>query len=283
LPLGVVSAVATGVICVDLVTGARLQLNGVVGYSALQGGRFAGMGIVVMGVFIAGVLMLSGWLAHRVPQHRRTPLVVGVGALAVVLIGSPNLGADAGGAVALTAGVCLTAALAAGGWLTFTRVAWALLAGVVVTLGFALVDVRRPVEQQGSLGRFLNQLADGTSSLTLHRLGASNMVALGSSALTILAIASAIFAWVVLLRPWGGLKRLFGIYPAIRAAAIGMIVATVIAGVLGGAALNVAAAAAATALPLLTVGAMRALEHAADRTRAAEAVSADTPEAVSPG
>ena len=91
------------------------------------------------------------------------------------------------------------------------------------------------------------------------------------------------FAWAVLLRPWGGLKRLFGIYPAIRAAAIGMVVATIMAGVLGGAALNVAAAAAATALPLLTVGAMRALEHAADRTRAVEAVSADTPEAVSPG
>ncbi|GIH11609.1 hypothetical protein Rhe02_96760 [Rhizocola hellebori] len=283
LPLGVVSAIAAGVISLDLVTGARLQLNGVVGYSALQGGRFSGMGIVVMGVFIAGVLMLSGWLAHRVPQHRRTLLVVGVGAVAVVLIGSPSLGADAGGAVALTAGVCLTAALAAGGWLTFTRVAWALLAGVVVTLGFALVDIRRPVDRQGSLGRFLNQLADGTSSLTLHRVGAANVAAFSSSALTVLAIASAVFAWAVLLRPWGGLKRLFGIYPAIRAAAIGMIVATIIAGVLGGVALNVAAAAAATALPLLTVGAMRALEHAADRTRAAESLPADTGEAVSPG
>ncbi len=282
LPLGAGSALATALIFVDVVTGARLQLNGVVGYSALQGGRFAGLGIVVMGVFFAGVLMLCGWLAHRVPPERRTALVVGVGAVAVILVGSPNLGADAGGAVALTAGICLTAAMAAGGWLTFTRVAWALLAGVVVTLGFALVDIRRPVEQQGSLGRFLNQLADGTSSLTLHRVGAANVAAFTSSALTILAVASAVFAWAVLLRPWGGLKRLFGIYPAIRAAAIGMIVATLIAGVLGGAALNVAAAAAATALPLLTVGAMRALEHAADRTRAVDAVSSDTPEAVSP-
>ena len=36
--------IAAGVVCVDLLTGARLQLNGVVGYSALQGGRFAGIG-----------------------------------------------------------------------------------------------------------------------------------------------------------------------------------------------------------------------------------------------
>jgi hypothetical protein len=145
-----------------------------------------------------------------------------------------------------------------------------MLAGVVVTLGFALVDVHRPVEQQGSLGRFLNQMAEGTSSLTLHRVGASNVAAFSSSALTILAIASAIFIWAVLMRPWGGLKRLFGIYPGLRAAVIGCVVATIIAGFLGGAAFNVAGAALATALPLLTLSALRALEHAADRTRAAE-------------
>ena len=270
VPLGAVGGIAAGIICIDLMTGAQLQLNGVVGYSALQGGRFAGMGIVVMGVFIAGVLLMTGWLAHTVPPRRRTALVVGVGAVAVILVGSPSLGADAGGAVALTAGVCLAAALAVGGWLTFTRLAWALLAGVVVTLAFALVDVHRPVAQQGSLGRFLNQIADGTSTLTLHRVGASNVAAFSSSALTLLAIVSAVFIWAVLMRPWGGLKRLFGIYPGLKAAVIGCVVATIIAGFLGGAAFNVAGAALATALPLLTLSALRALEHAADRTRAAE-------------
>jgi hypothetical protein len=270
LPLGAVSALIAGMIGVDVVTGAKLQLNGVVGYSALQGGRYAGLGIVVMGVFIAGVLMCTGWLAHLVPQKRRTQLVAAIGAIAVILIGAPSLGADAGGAVALTAGVCLVAALAAGGWLTFRRVGWAVLAGILVTLAFALVDVQRPVEDQGSLGRFLDQLAAGTASLTLARVGTANVSAFSTSALTVLAIASAIFVWVVLLRPWGGLKRLFGIYPAIRAAAIGVVAATLIAGILGGAAFNVAGAAAASVVPLLAVGSLRALEHAADRTRAQE-------------
>lgn len=283
VPLGAVAAITAWIICVDLLTGSRLQLNGVVGYSALQGGRFAGLGIVVMGVFIAGVLLLAGWLASAAPARRRTLLVVAIGAIAVVLVGSPSIGADAGGAVALTAGVCLTAALVSGGWLTFTRLAWALIAGAAVTLGFALVDIRRPVEQQGSLGRFLNQLAEGTSSLTLHRVGAANVAAFSSSALTVLAVSAAIFTWAVLLRPWGGLKRLFGIYPSIRAACIGFVLATIIAGVLGGAALNVAGAAAATAVPLLTLSALRALEHSADRTRAAETVTADTPEHVAAG
>ncbi len=266
VPLGVVSSIAAGVICLDLVTGSRLQLNGVVGYSALQGGRFAGVGIVVMGVFIAGALLAAGWLAHLVPQRHRTLLIAGIGAIAVVLMGSPNLGADAGGAVALTAGVCLAAALATGGWLTFGRVAWAVLAGLVVTAGFALIDVGRPIENQGSLGRLLNQFSEGTASLTLHRVGLNNVTAFASSALTVLAVAAAVFLWAVLLRPWGGLKRLFGIYPAVRATATGAAVATLVAGVLGGAALNVAGAAAATAVPLLTLTALRVLEHAADRT-----------------
>jgi hypothetical protein len=134
------------------------------------------------------------------------------------------------------------------------------------------------VEQQGSLGRILTQFGEGTASLTLHRVGVSNVMAFASSALTLLAIAAAIFAWMVLMRPWGGLKRLFGIYPAIRAASVGIIVSTLIAGVLGGAALSAAAAAAATVLPLLTLTSLRVLEHAADRTRSIE-VAIDTPEA----
>ncbi|HZM74542.1 MAG TPA: hypothetical protein VFC19_02385 [Candidatus Limnocylindrales bacterium] len=278
LPLGAVSALAALVVCADLLTGASLQLNGVVGYSALQGGRFAGVGIVVMGVLFAGALMAAGWIAHLVPFRYRVSVVAAIGAFVVVLVGSPSLGADAGGAVALTAGVCLAAALSQGGWLTFTRLAWAVLAGFLVTLVFALIDLRRPVEQQGSLGRFLTQFGEGTASLTLNRVGVSNVMVFASSALTLLAIAAAIFAWAVLMRPWGGLKRLFGIYPAVRAAAVGIIVSTLIAGVLGGAALNAAAAAAATVLPLLTLTSLRVLEHAADRTRSMD-VSSDTPEA----
>ena len=278
MPLGAVSAIAALVVCVDLLTGASLQLNGVVGYSALQGGRFSGVGIVVMGVLFAGALMTAGWVSHLVALRHRTVVVAAIGAFVVLLVGSPTLGADAGGAVALTAGVCLAAALSQGGWLTFTRLAWALLAGFLVTLGFALIDIRRPVEQQGSLGRILTQFGEGTASLTLHRVGVSNVMAFASSALTLLAIAGAIFAWMVLMRPWGGLKRLFGIYPAIRAAAVGVIVSTLIAGVFGGAAFNAAGAAAATVLPLLTLTSLRVLEHAADRTRAME-VASDTPEA----
>jgi hypothetical protein len=242
----------------------------VAGYSALEGTRYAGIGMVGMGVFFAGVLLTSGTLAQLVPQRNRPLLVGALGAAGVMLVGIPALGADAGGAVALTAGVCLAAALCPGGCLTFKRLAVAVTAGVAATIVFALIDVRQPVEQQGSLGRFLTQLADGTSGLTLNRLGSANRVALVTSPLTVLALVSAVFLWAVLMRPWGGLKRLYGIYPPIRAAVAGIVLASIVGGLLGGSALNVAGAAAATAVPVLTLGAMRVLGHAADRTRSSD-------------
>jgi hypothetical protein len=265
-PTGLIGALAALVVGVDLLTGATLQLNGVAGYSALEGGRYSGLGTVGLGVFIAGVLLAAGCLAQVVPRRWRLPLVAAIGGLGVVAVGSPYLGADAGGAVALTAGVCITAAICTGGWLTFSRFAWGVVAGVAVTGLFALLDLRRPAADQGSLGRFLTQISDGTGGLTVNRLGVSNIVAFSTSPLTLLALGSAAFVWSVLLRPWGGLKRLFGVYPAVRASVAGIAVATVIAGLLGGAALIVAGSAAATCVPLLALGALRVREHADDRT-----------------
>src|SRR5205814_6858688 len=111
------------------------QLNGVAGYSALAGGRYAGLGTVGLGVFVAGILLAAGCLALQVRRPWRPVVMAVVGGVGVVLVGSPYLGADAGGAVALTAGVCVAAAMSTGGWLTFARLAWAVLAGLAVTTG----------------------------------------------------------------------------------------------------------------------------------------------------
>jgi hypothetical protein len=288
-PLALVAGFAALTVAADVLTGAELQLNGVAGYSALEGGRYAGLGTVGLGVLIAGTLLTAGFLAQQVRRSWRPPVVVLVGGIGVMLVGSPYLGADAVGAVAMTAGVCIAAAISTGGWLTFARFAWATMAGVAVTIGFAVLDLRRPPEDRGSLGRFLTQLSDGTGGLVMHRTGMANAVAFGTSPLTVLAVLAGLFVWLALLRNWGGLKRLYGIYPAVRAALAGIAVAAVVAGLFGGAALNVAGAAAATAVPLATLAALRVLDHATDRTRPpvapenAEVIRADGGAASRPG
>ena len=266
-PLGAVAALTTLVVGADVITGARLQLNGVTGYSALEGGRYSGVGTVGLGVLIAAALLSSGWLAQRMPRPWRPAVVVLIGMATVVIVGSPYLGADAVGAIALTAGVSIAAALCTGGWLTVTRAAWTTLAGLAVTVGFAVVDLRRPPQDRGSLGRFINALADGTGGSTLHRSTSANLTALTGSPLTILAVVGVALVAFALLQPWGGLRRLFGIYPTMRAAMAGIAVAAVSGGLLAGAGLDVAGAAAAVTVPMASLAALRVLGHAADRTQ----------------
>lgn len=287
-PLGVVAALAASAVAVDVLTGAHLQLNGVPGYSALAGGRYAGLGVVGLGVLIAGVLLAAGWLAQRVRRGRRPAVVALLGLLGVVVVGSPYLGADPVGAIALTAGVSVAAAISTGGWLTLGRLLWASVAGLAVTVGFAVFDARRPPDQRGSIGRFLSAFAEGTSGLTVHRSGAANLAALAGSSLSVLAIVGAIVVWFALLQPWGGLKRLFGIYPAIRAGMAGIVVAAPLGGLLSGSALNVAGAAAALTIPMAALAALRVLDHATDRTvpaacRAEHPIGAVAPSAADRG
>ncbi|MGC4750602.1 hypothetical protein ACLQ28_33815 [Micromonospora sp. DT201] len=266
-PMGAVAGLTTLVVGLDVLTGASLQLNGVVGYSALQGGRYAGLSTVGLGVLLAGALLTGGWLAQRVHRGWRPAVMVAVGGLAVVVVGSPYLGADPVGAIALTAGVSVAAVISAGGWLTVSRLAWATMAALAVGIGFAVVDLRRSAAERGSLGRFLSALGDGTGGFTVHRSSAENFETLVNSPLTVLALAGGLLVWFALLQPWGGLMRLFGIYPAVRAALAGTVVAAVLGGVLDGAALDVMGAAAALVVPMAALASLRVLGHAADRTR----------------
>nr|WP_127508192.1 hypothetical protein [Actinoplanes solisilvae] len=266
-PMGAVAGIGAVVVGLDLLTGSQLQLNGVAGYSAVFGGRYAGVGGVGLGVFVAGLLVLAGVLAQWVARHWRPVVVVLLGGIGVVMVGSPYLGADPVGAIAVTAGVCVAAAITTGGWLTFPRVAWSGLAGLAVTIGFAAVDLRRPAADQGLVGRLLTELANGTAGPAVQRAAAANGQALLNSPLTLLAVAGVLMLAFCQFSPWGGLQRLFGLHPALRAAGAGVTVATLIAGVLNGSALTVAGAAAATAVPIAVLTALRVLLHAADRTR----------------
>ncbi len=268
-PVGAAAAVCAGVIGVDVLTGSHLQLNGVVGYSAASGGRYAGMGPAGLGAFMAGVLLLAAWGAQNTPAKPWRPaLVAAIVSLGVIVVGSPYLGADAGGALALTAAGCLAAAIAGGGWLTFARLAWATLAGLAVLIGFAVLDLRRPVADRSSVGRFITQFHDGTAGVSVHRAAIDDVLGTASNPINILVVVAIAYTMLVLVRPWGGLMRLFGLYPAVRAALTGIGVAAVLAGLVDGVGFTTAGAAAAVVLPLVTLAALRVLDHADDRTLA---------------
>jgi hypothetical protein len=265
-PLGTVAGIVATIVGVDLLTGARLQLNGVVGYSALEGGRYAGLGTVGLGLLLASILLVAGWLAQRWRRRWRPVVITLVGGVGVVLVGSPYLGANAGGAVALTAGTCVAAAISTGGFLTFARLAWAVLTGLAVTTGFALLDLLRPAGDRGSLGRIITEAQEGSGASAIHQTGVANAASVLSSPLSLVVLGSGLLLMLVLLRPWGGLKRLLGLYPAVRAALVGVGVAGLLAGFLDGAGFVVAGAAAGITMPLACLGALRVLDRADERS-----------------
>ncbi|MEV8517526.1 hypothetical protein [Dactylosporangium sp. NPDC051484] len=271
-PLGGVAAIAALAVAFDVLTGSRLQLNGVAGYSAVLGGRYAGVGVIGLGLLVAGALLGGAALAQRFERRWRPFVMALIGAVGMVVIGSPYLGADASGAVALTAGVCVAAAMAVGGWLTITRLLWAAAAALFVTAGFAVLDLFRPEEQRSSIGRLLGRTQDGTAGFIARRIGEADVVTTVTSPLTVLVLGSLLYATFVLLRGWGGLRRLFGVFPPVRGALSGLVVACLLAGLVEGVSFNVLGAALATALPLVVLSCLRVLDHADDRSQPAPRV-----------
>jgi hypothetical protein len=150
--------------------------------------------------------------------------------------------------------------------LTVTRITAAVASAAVLAVCFLAVELSHPSWQRSSLGQFLLGMADGTAGPALERLGAANVTAVADSPLTILAVVGPLFVFAVLLQPWGGLRRVLGLYPALRSALVGLAVAALLGGLFNGVGLVAAGAAVAVALPLVTLTALRALAGAGERT-----------------
>jgi hypothetical protein len=217
-------------------------------------------------MFIGSVLLAAAALAQRMARLWRPVAVTAVGSVGAVIVGSSYFGADAAGAVGLTAGVCTAAAMSVGGWLSYRRLTWAVLAGFAVTTTFALLDLRRPAEQRSSVGRFVAHLDDGTANVVISRAGESSIVTTMNSPLTLLVLGAALYTGLVLLRDWGGLRRVYGLFPAVRGALAGTIVATLLVGGVEGVGPNVMGAALAVTLPLAVLAVLRVRHHATDKT-----------------
>ena len=171
---GVVGAVTAAVIVLDAATGSPLSLDAPFGDNPIIAGRFHGIGNVAFALLGTGTLLLAATLVAGASGPRAALTVLGLGAVAVAVDGYPGLGDDFGGVLALLPAVCVLALLVSG-----VRVSWRYAVGipaatVVIAAVFALVDYARPAAQRTHLGRFVQQVADGTAWDVMHRkLGSS--------------------------------------------------------------------------------------------------------------
>jgi hypothetical protein len=206
-----------GLLVVDMLLGAPLQLNTVFGYSPTVGGRFAGMGNLAYGQFAGAAFLLAGLLILRIDDRRRA-LIAGVGllALALVIDGSPIWGSDVGGVLAFVPaiGVTVSRLLAIP-----IRVRWVAIWGsatAAVIAVFAAIDLSRPSDSRTHLGRLVERIGDdGLSSfltVVTRKLGA-NLGVITSTVWTAMVPIALAFAVYLLWRAPGAARAIRGAIP----------------------------------------------------------------------
>lgn len=238
---GIACGLTAGVIVIDLLTGAHLQISSVAGYSPVVAGRFAGIGNVAFGVLAASALLAAA--------SSRSATVAALTAMVVVVDGAPMWGSDVGGVLALVPAFALLVLLLAGRQVNAVRLAVAAAVGVLVVTAFGIVDHARPTDQQTHLGRFVGQVGEGTAWDVVRRKGEANLALLFHSPLTALLPVVIAFLLVLFLRPPAALRRTFERSPAWRAGLLAVLTASGLGAVLNDSGVAVPALAIVVALP----------------------------------
>lgn len=226
-------ALTAAVLAGDVITGSRLQLDSVFGYSPVVAGRFVGFGNVAYGVFATAALLsaacLGGMAGGAARSRRWAGGVAGViGVAAVAVDGTPSWGADIGGTLALVPAVAVLVMLLAGVRLSVRRVVLAGVAAVAVVAVFSLADYARPASAQTHLGRFVGQLLHGDAGTVLRRKAAANLALLTHTPVNaVVPFVTAALAWYV-FRPRGRLAAARQRRPAAYAGLVAVVVMAVI-------------------------------------------------------
>lgn len=225
------------VLLVDIVTGARLQINTAFGYSPIVAGRFAGYGnlafaLAAMSSIVVGTVI---WALPRLrrPEMPDIDVTLAVTTLlflvVIALDGLPRFGSDVGGVLATLPAFTITIMLLAGIAVTWGRVLLIGASTVVAISAFAALDLSRPVESRTHLGRFAESLVGGEVGPILRRKAQANLHILTSSVWTyVIPVALAFLAFLTWRRS-GFLRELQRSVPGLRPCLVG----GVIAGVLG--------------------------------------------------
>jgi hypothetical protein len=176
-PLAWVFGATVAVLVVDLATGGRLQVGGLLGYSPQSAGRFYGLGNTTFAVLAACTILFAALHLHR-RGARALPAVAGLFVLVVVVDGAPDLGNDVGGILTLVPVFVLTFLAFAGRRLTWRVVAGAGLACFALLAVATAADLMRPAESRTHLGRLAaDTWRDGGEQLrtTMSRKTAVNL------------------------------------------------------------------------------------------------------------
>ncbi|MCH8626589.1 hypothetical protein MM440_02025 [Arsenicicoccus piscis] len=280
-PLITVTAVTAVTLALDVMTGSELMIASLMGDFPVVGGRFYGFGNVAFAVFATAVLLLAaavialsrgvgvpGSTGSSAVQSDRgrlrngLALAAGIGLAGIVVDAHPSFGADLGGPVALLPALVLLLAASAGVRVTLARVLVVGLATAGVVGGVALVDWLRPAQSRTHLGRFVQQLIDGSAWDVVVRKAQQNWELLTSTPLALLVPVALVVLAYGFARPGSLVGRPLAAatagLPDLRHGLVAVLVMAAIGFVMNDTGTVIPAAAACVAVPVTMTAWLRA-------------------------
>jgi hypothetical protein len=213
-PFGAICLFTLAVLGIDVMTGSRLQLETPFGLSALEAGRFYGIGNEALGIYGISGLFGAAWLALVLlrrparlaasgsgPTSRRPALlaVAVVATFAVFASGWPGFGGKVGGTIAMVPCFLLLAMAVAGMRLNWRRVLLVAVSGLVLFAVFALISYLVPATGHSDIGAFAGNTLHGHSGGLLLRKIKSNLGSLSVNAFSpvipIVVIVTGLMLW----------------------------------------------------------------------------------------
>ncbi len=156
------SLLAATIVCVivlDMASGDPLMRHSLLGYSAVEGARYYGIGNEAMGLLVGSALVAAGWLWPRSRLSRVLTAVLFV--VIAALLGLPQAGAKAGGLLVASAAFGVFLWESGGGTWSWRTIGF-LGIGCAALLGFvALGDSLLPIAYHSHMGEAMLRIRSG--------------------------------------------------------------------------------------------------------------------------
>lgn len=204
-PIGLIAGFTMAVLCIDVITGARLQLTSLMGTQPLVAGRFYGFNNTAFALLITSSILVA--FAVTNPLLRRgkrvwaAVIIAGIGIFTTAVDGLPSIGADFGGPPAFIPGFALFTLLALGVRLTWRWAVRVIAMTLVLVTGLLVLDWLRPVDERTHLGNFFQTVLDGGMWTVVGRKLDQNLQNIFGSWFTLLAFAGLALVLFALARP----------------------------------------------------------------------------------
>lgn len=157
----VIAALTVAALDFDLITGAAMIQKSVLGYDAMAGARYYGIGNEYMGILLGSVIILGAVAYERFPKKWALALISLVFLGHCYIIAGPSLGAQSDGVITAPAAFLVTIVLLSNIKINSRTLLGILGIVLAAVFGLTIYDMNRPPEIQTHIGRAANQIVAG--------------------------------------------------------------------------------------------------------------------------